>query len=68
MKRKFKIGVIPGDGIGRDVIKGAQILLDTVNRVAEDFSMDFLKMDTGDAAPGYGKGAVSAGGRGRVDT
>ena len=50
MKRKFKIGVIPGDGIGRDVIKGAQILLDTVNGVAEDFSMDFLKMDTGDAA------------------
>lgn len=50
MKRKFKIGVIPGDGIGRDVIKAAQILLDTVNGVAEDFFMDFLKMDTGDAA------------------
>ena len=50
MKKKFKIGVIPGDGIGRDVIKAAQILLDTVNDTADDFSMDFLKMDTGDAA------------------
>jgi 3-isopropylmalate dehydrogenase len=50
LKKRFKIGVIPGDGIGRDVIKAAQILLDTVNDTAEDFSMDFLRMDTGDAA------------------
>lgn len=50
MKKRFKIGVIPGDGIGRDVIRAAQILLDTVNDTAEDFSMDFLRMETGDAA------------------
>ena len=50
MKKQYKIGVIPGDGIGRDVIKAAQIVLDTVNEVSGDFSLDFLRMDTGDAA------------------
>ncbi len=50
MKKKYKIGVIPGDGIGRDVIRAAQIVLDTVNETSGEFSLDFLKMDTGDAA------------------
>ena len=50
MKKKYKIGIIPGDGIGRDVIKAAQIILDTVNDVAEAFALDFMKMDTGEAA------------------
>ena len=38
MKKKYKIGVIPGDGIGRDVIRAAQIVLDAVNEVSEDLS------------------------------
>ena len=50
MKKKYKIGIIPGDGIGRDVIKAAQIVLDTVNDAAEEFTLDFMKMDTGEAA------------------
>jgi isocitrate/isopropylmalate dehydrogenase len=50
MKKNYKVGVIPGDGIGRDVIKAAQIVLDTVNEVAGTFELEFLKMDTGDAA------------------
>jgi isocitrate/isopropylmalate dehydrogenase len=50
MKKKYKIGVIPGDGIGRDVIKAAQIVLDTVNEVSKEFSLEFHKMDTGDVA------------------
>jgi isocitrate/isopropylmalate dehydrogenase len=50
MKKKYKVGVIPGDGIGRDVIKAAQIVLDTVNDVSREFSLEFHKMDTGDAA------------------
>ncbi len=50
MKKRYTIGVIPGDGIGRDVIKAAQIVLDTVNEVAGTFEMEFLHMDTGDAA------------------
>ena len=31
MKKKYRIGVIPGDGIGRDVIKAAQVVLDAVD-------------------------------------
>ena len=50
MKKKYKIGIIPGDGIGRDVIKAAQIVLNTVNEGSKTFSLDFLRMDTGDAA------------------
>jgi isocitrate/isopropylmalate dehydrogenase len=50
MKKKYNIGIIPGDGIGRDVIKAAQIVLDAVNEGAKTFSLDFSKMDTGDAA------------------
>lgn len=50
MKKKYEIGIIPGDGIGRDVVKAAQIVLDTVNDMAEGFTLDFMKMDTGEAA------------------
>ena len=49
MKKKYRIGVIPGDGIGRDVIQAAQIVLETVNGVSKAFSLEFLKMDTGDS-------------------
>lgn len=50
MKKRYKIGVIPGDGIGRDAINAAQIVLETVNDVSKRFALDFMKMDTGDAA------------------
>jgi isocitrate/isopropylmalate dehydrogenase len=50
MKKRYRIGVIPGDGIGRDVIKAAQIVLDAVNETATTFEMAFRRMDTGDAA------------------
>jgi isocitrate/isopropylmalate dehydrogenase len=50
MQKKYRIGVIPGDGIGRDVIKAARIVLDTVNEVSNEFSLEFREMDTGDAA------------------
>lgn len=50
MKKKYIIGVIPGDGIGRDVIKAAQVVLNRVNDVADTFEMEFRRMDTGDAA------------------
>ena len=50
MKKKYKIGVIPGDGIGRDAIRAAQIVLDTVNETAKDFSLEFKPMITGDEA------------------
>ena len=50
MKKKYIIGIIPGDGIGRDVIKAARIVLDTVNEVARTFELEFVEMETGDAA------------------
>ena len=50
MKKKYRIGIIPGDGIGRDVIQAAQIVLETVNGVSKTFSLEFSRMDTGDAA------------------
>ncbi len=49
-KKRYKIGIIPGDGIGRDVIKAAQIVLDTIHERSETFALDFTPMDTGDAA------------------
>lgn len=50
MGKQYKIGIIPGDGIGRDAIRAAQIVLDTINDTAMDFSMKFFPMLTGDAA------------------
>ncbi|MEW6333375.1 MAG: isocitrate/isopropylmalate family dehydrogenase [Thermodesulfobacteriota bacterium] len=49
-KKRYKIGIIPGDGIGRDVIRAARIVLDAINDTAKSFQMDFLPMDTGEAA------------------
>lgn len=49
-KKQYRIGIIPGDGIGRDVIRAAQIVLDAINETSTTFTMDFKKMDTGDAA------------------
>jgi isocitrate/isopropylmalate dehydrogenase len=50
VKKEYKIGIIPGDGIGRDVIRAARIALDAVNDSAEEFSLNFREMDTGEAA------------------
>jgi isocitrate/isopropylmalate dehydrogenase len=50
LKKKYRIGIIPGDGIGRDVIKAAKIVLETVKDVAVTFTMDFISMDAGEAA------------------
>jgi isocitrate dehydrogenase (NAD+) len=50
VKRRYKIGIIPGDGIGRDVIKSAKIVLDAVNDVSNEFTLDFTPMDVGEVA------------------
>jgi isocitrate dehydrogenase (NAD+) len=50
MRKNYKIGIIPGDGIGRDVIKASMIVLEAVNRVASSFSLTFYKMDVGETA------------------
>ena len=54
-KKKYRVGIIPGDGIGRDVIRAATIVLETVNDLATTFTMDLIRMDTGeDAVAKYG--------------
>lgn len=50
MGKRYKIGIIPGDGIGRDAIRAAQIVLNTINDVSGAFSLEFLPMVTGDKA------------------
>ncbi len=49
-KKRYRIGIIPGDGIGRDVIKAARIVLDAIHETSQTFALDFKPMDTGDAA------------------
>ena len=54
-KKRYKIGIIPGDGIGRDVIKAAKIVIKAVQEVSEQFTLDLLEMDTGgEAVKKYG--------------
>lgn len=50
MKKRYVIGVIPGDGIGNDVIQAAQIVLNTIHEVAEGFELEFRPMETGQSA------------------
>ena len=49
-KKRYKIGVIPGDGIGRDVVHAAKIVLERSNDIAETFALDFVEMDVGETA------------------
>ena len=50
MPKEYRIGIIPGDGIGRDAVKAAQIVLDTINDLATAFTLVFKQMITGDGA------------------
>jgi isocitrate/isopropylmalate dehydrogenase len=50
MARDYKIAVIPGDGIGRDVIKAAMIVVNTVNDLHPEFGMDFIHLLVSHAA------------------
>ena len=50
MKKKFKVGIIPGDGIGQDVVGATRIILDTINSLAQDFTLDFYPMEAGASA------------------
>lgn len=50
MTKQYTIAMIPGDGIGRDVIKAARIVVDAVNDVSDGFAMDFLDLYVSQAA------------------
>jgi isocitrate/isopropylmalate dehydrogenase len=47
-KRELTIGVIPGDGIGRDVTRAARIVLERINSVESGLHMSFLDMQAGE--------------------
>jgi isocitrate/isopropylmalate dehydrogenase len=49
MKDGYRIGLIPGDGIGRDVIAATKIVLDAVRQVSR-FTFDLVEMEVGAAA------------------
>ena len=50
MKKEYRIGIIPGDGIGRDVVRAARMVLGAVNEAAKEFTLNFRDMDTGETA------------------
>lgn len=50
MKKTYRIGIIPGDGIGRDVVGATMIILNTLNDLTDTFRMDFTRMDAGESA------------------
>ncbi len=50
MKKTYRIGIIPGDGIGRDVVGATMIVLERLNDLSETFRMDFTPMDAGQSA------------------
>ncbi|OGO19379.1 MAG: hypothetical protein A2Z14_07715 [Chloroflexi bacterium RBG_16_48_8] len=50
MTKNYKIAVIPGDGIGRDVVNAAMIVVNAVNEVHTEFSMDFAHLLVSHAA------------------
>ncbi|MDH3738423.1 MAG: isocitrate/isopropylmalate family dehydrogenase [Alphaproteobacteria bacterium] len=50
MSKATIIGIIPGDGIGRDVIRAARIVLDAIAARFTDIAFDYREMDVGEAA------------------
>ncbi len=50
MSKKLTIGIIPGDGIGRDVMRAARIVLDTILERASDLDVSFVEMAVAEAA------------------
>ncbi len=50
MNTKKTIGIIPGDGIGRDVTKAARIVLDAIDAAYDDLQFEYRHMDVGEAA------------------
>ncbi len=56
LTKHYTIAIIPGDGIGRDVIKAAKMVVDAVNEISDGFTMDFLHLYVSQAAVDkYGK-------------
>lgn len=50
MQRRYKIGVIPGDGVGPEVIEGAIIVLNSLMEVDKDLKLELVRGDVGQIA------------------
>jgi isocitrate dehydrogenase (NAD+) len=50
MKKEYRIGIMPGDGIGRDVVEAAQRVLAAINQRSKAFHLDFSKVELGETA------------------
>ncbi len=50
MKRTHKIAVLPGDGIGPEVVEGAVIVLKAVMRTDPDLKLELTRGDVGEPA------------------
>ena len=50
MTANLTVGIIPGDGIGRDVTRAARIVLNLINERCADISFVYKDMDVGEAA------------------
>ena len=50
MTENLTVGIIPGDGIGRDVTRAARIILNLINERCADISFVYKDMDVGEAA------------------
>jgi isocitrate/isopropylmalate dehydrogenase len=49
-EKKYRIGIMPGDGIGRDVIQAASIVLETVRDLTTEFNVEFTHLAAGEEA------------------
>jgi len=45
MKRQYRIGIIPGDGIGRDVVEASLIVLEGLNGLMTDVELEFIPLE-----------------------
>ena len=50
MVKKYKIGIIPGDGIGPEVIAAARTVLQALKDISSTIDLDFVDLDAGEAA------------------
>jgi isocitrate/isopropylmalate dehydrogenase len=50
MGKKYRIGIIPGDGIGIEVMAAARTVLHTLINISDAFDMEFVDLDAGEAA------------------
>lgn len=49
-KKRYRIGIAPGDGIGREVIAAARIVLEALAESTSAFSLEWVDLEVGETA------------------